>query len=556
VLDSWEVKSVFDAEFAHGNRLGKVRAEEIRREHEAFWSTGQWNPPNYRLPDPIVSAAERTAFAAFHGPATQAYSCVLPGEIVRQCLEHMTAGTLDPVALLHLEQLIVDEFQDLNPVDLQFVERVVAAGVQAFAAGDDDQSIYSFRYASPIGIQAFTTNHPTAGQHALSECFRCTASVVAAARALIEANPGPNRIPKALASLYTAAAPPALGVVHRWRFQNAFDEARAVAESSRDLIQAGTDPRDILILLSNQHVLSRMVCDALGAAGVQFESPKEESFVDSEVGRFMLALLRIICDTNDYVAYRLTLGLIPGVGIGTCCSIRRAVIDGGLNFRDVFHQQTLPPVFNTRSATALNRARAVLARIAGWQRGDTLDQRAADIHQILTSVFGSNGAQNWLDVTATLPTQINMEELRNVLWADTDEQQVELLNLVFARLNQPVPPNGILPKRVRIMTMHGAKGLSARVVFVPGLEEETIPGPRRQPYPGLVLEAARLLYVSITRARAAFVVSYSEGRIVNGRFMRPHPSRFTQSLNGPFVRRTSGLTTAETAEIALQCGIL
>ena len=124
VLDDWELENTFDAEFGHSAHVGKRRREEIRREHEAFWNTGAWGSASYIPANPPITAAERASFAAFHGPRTQTYSCVVPGEIVRQCLEHIQAGTLDPVALSHMQQLIVDEFQDLNPVDLQFVDEM------------------------------------------------------------------------------------------------------------------------------------------------------------------------------------------------------------------------------------------------------------------------------------------------------------------------------------------------------------------------------------------------------------------------------------------------
>ena len=122
VLDDFELEKVFDAEFRQGQQMRKERSEEIRREHEAFWSTGQWAPPNYIPPTPPISAQERAAFIAFYGPRSQAYSCVLPGEMVRQCLSQIMAGNLDPVGLIHLEQLIVDEYQDLNPIDIKFVD--------------------------------------------------------------------------------------------------------------------------------------------------------------------------------------------------------------------------------------------------------------------------------------------------------------------------------------------------------------------------------------------------------------------------------------------------
>src|ERR1019366_8031488 len=91
--------------------------------------------------------------------------------------------------------------------------------------------------------------------------------------------------------------------------------------------------------------------------------------------------------------------------------------------------------------------------------------------------------------------------------------------------------------------------LSARVVFIPGLEEHIFPGPWRQPSPGLVLEAARLLYVSITRARAACILTYATTRRIQGPVRATAASRFTASLNGPFVGRANGLQQAELQQI-------
>jgi len=553
VLDNWELETVFDSEFGHTHGLGATRREEVRREHEAFWNTGQWGPPNYIPPSPPVTPAERAQFQAFHGPRTQTYSCVLPGEIVRQCVGHMQAGTLDPAALLNLRHLIVDEYQDLNPVDLQFVDLMAARGVVLFVAGDDDQSIYSFRYASPSGIQSFTTRYPAAGRHGLSDCFRCTPAVLSTGQAVIGANPGPNRIPKNHVSLYAGAAPPLQGVVHRWSFPSGVAEARAIAESCRDLIQAGINPRDLLVLLSNLRTLGPSLATEFQTAGVPFEAARAETFLDSEAGRLILALVRIVCEPNDYVAHRVVLGLLPRVGVGTCNAISQAVIANNLNYRNIFYHALPAGAFNGRAVAALNRARALTGQVSAWQAGETLGQRTADLAGIVTSVFGVQEAQAWQAYAAALPQGATLEELRDFLWADTDEQQAGLLQAVYTRLNQPVPVGGLLPAKVRVMTMHGAKGLSGRVVFVPGLEEEIIPGPWRQPYPGLVLEAARLLYVSVTRARAACAISYARTRIVNGQFTQQTPSRFSAQLGGGFAYRTNGLSAPELQQIVQEC---
>jgi len=274
------------------------------------------------------------------------------------------------------------------------------------------------------------------------------------------------------------------------------------------------NPRDILVLLSNQRTLLPSLSSEFQREAVPFEPPHAEGFLDSLTGRMVFAMLRIACDVNDYVAHRVLLGVRPGVGIGTCTSLTDLVIANNLNYQTIFYQPLPSGVFTGRSLTALNNVRAVCSQIQGWRTSDTVAQRIADVGAIVSGAFGSSEAQVWEAFASALPAAMTLGELRDYLWADTDEQRSALLRAVLERLNLPIPAGGVMPARVRVMTMHGAKGLSARVVFIPGLEEETLPGPRRQPHPGLVLEAARLLYVSITRARVACIISYAQTRIV------------------------------------------
>ena len=173
VLGRWEQENVFDAEYRSIHHISKDRTEEIRRDREAFWSTGQQNPPNYIPPNPPITTAERDAFTTFPDPELSAIHACCPGETIRQCLAQFNAGVLDPAQLLQIDHLIVDEFQDLNPMDIEFVDSLINRGVTAFVAGDDDQSIYSFRYAFPNGIQKFTIRFP----HAASARWRTALGV-------------------------------------------------------------------------------------------------------------------------------------------------------------------------------------------------------------------------------------------------------------------------------------------------------------------------------------------------------------------------------------------
>ena len=128
---------------------------------------------------------------------------------------------------------------------------------------------------------------------------------------------------------------------------------------------------------------------------------------------------------------------------------------------------------------------------------------------------------------------MRLSELRDYLWADNAQQRNDILAAVRERLGPDaeasVPP---ALDRVRVMTMHGAKGLSARVVFIPGLEQGLLPNSHQTPYVAQLLEAARLLYVSITRAQAACVMSLAARRTIRGEFRHQHPSQFASQTGG------------------------
>lgn len=555
VLDDWETENIFDEEFGHVHNHGRRRRRHIREEHEAYWSTGVWAPPNYLPPEPPISPAERATFDGFVSPRTQTYACVLPGQIIRLCVAEMEAGLLNAVDLLGLRHLIVDEFQDLNPNDLKFVDHIIQQGATVFVAGDDDQSLYSFRHASPAGIQQFHVTYAGSAQHQLNDCFRCTPSVLAAAATLIAAHPGPGRIPKAPVSLYAASTPPVQGAMFRWRFQWARHEARAIAASCRDLIAAGMSPREIIILLSNQRDLMQPLLEEMTNAGVAVEHPREEGFIDTKTGRLVLALTRIVCNENDYISHRAVLCLRRGVGIVRCVAVFDAVVGANQNFRDMFYDALPAGVFAGAALTAINHARTTCATIAAWEPEDTLAMRSEEIAQIVEAHYDAAQADAWRAVTATLRPEMTIQELRDYLWAESDLQQAAVLEGVLQRIGEEVPEAGVLPPRVRIMTMHSAKGLSARVVFIPGLEDEILPGPWRQPYAGLVLEAARLLYVSITRARAACIVSFADRRTINGKPQTHTRSRFAPNLGGAWTAGPAGgLSAAEVGQIITDCG--
>jgi DNA helicase-2/ATP-dependent DNA helicase PcrA len=469
---------------------------------------------------------------------------MLPGEAVRECVDRMNQGILDPVALLGIQHLIVDEYQDLNPVDVEFIDLMAARGTELFVCGDDDQSIYSFRYGSPVGIQGFTTRHGSATSHILTDCFRSTQNVFSSAQALLAAFAAPTRIPKTQVSAYASSAPPEPGVVHRWKFQAGNLEAQAIAESCRSLIGSGVPASEIMILFSNKRDLAREVEGALNTLAIPFNSVKQDLISSTPTGRFVGALLRAVTDPDDYLAVRTMLGMSKGVGAKSCAGIREKTHLNHLNFRQLLTGVAVPSgIFTTRESRSIALVQSYWQQVQGWQGTDSIAMHQTAIGNILLQAFKDQAMKsNWDSIQ--FPPGMTLGDTLDLFCSRTEEEEQEVLKDVAARLGQ-VPSIAAQPDKVKCMTLHTSKGLSARVVFIPGLEQELLPGRHRMPYPGQIEEAARLLYVGVTRARAACIVSYSERRWVNGASTVHTPSTFCASLGGPFVPRANGLTNNE-----------
>ena len=546
VLDEWERKNLVDKEFAlTRSDTTPGRAEDIREFHEAWCATEQQSPPNYDSPSggPITQD-EKEAFIAFHSRRSQTYSYVLPGEMVLKCVDQARQNLLKLRNLVRIDHLLVDEFQDLNPVDLGFVRILHKEGVSLWVCGDDDQSVYAFRHATPKGIQTFHRRYSRVSLRELTHCFRCTPEILSAAAQLLVRHAGPDRIRKSTRSLWETADPPVRGRVERWTFRSGKAEAKGVATACRDLIEAGENPSDILILINNKNVLAKGIEEALDDAGVAHDSLRAEPFRDTDVGRFLLSVLRIVCEPNNYVAHRTLLQTLRRVGVRVCAQIADEIVAMNVRFRDLFYLSAARDGFSEGSAKrkALERAAAICGEISQWAQDEELAERRDDLYRLAEQNRSPDEAEDWKEFIAALPGAITLRELKDYISADTGSRQDEVLESVRDRIGEDefagVPAS---PRRVRLMTLHGSKGLTAQYVFVPGLEEGVFPNQRQTKHTARVEEAARLLYVGMTRARIGLVLSWAEWRVDRGQLDERSPSRFLESTGGAFRSHEGGL---------------
>jgi DNA helicase-2/ATP-dependent DNA helicase PcrA len=564
MLDNWEQANVYDREFASSLGCTPSRAAEIRLAHDAQWQT--LNPQHMNQAQ--ITPAEVQGFNAFHSARTNLYCCVLPGEVIYKCVEALQQGALQADQLPTIEHLIVDEFQDLNACDQEFVRLLSVNNAVLFVAGDDDQSIYSFRHANPNGIVQFQSIYPSSVMHVLTDCFRCTPAILGPASQLITYNQ--NRVPKNLTALYGSASPPVQGQMMVWSFQSAQEEARAVAQSCQELINAGMAGREdeILILISNRRVQLDIIAQELGNLGLPYEPPRGATLTNEyEAIRAVYALLRIARDNStgeeDYPAHRDVLGVLTGVGHATAKAIADACITNNQNFRGLFYLSQCPSWLSGRCPAAVQRVMAIVQSVSTWNMDDTLVSRSADITTILSSQIFTTGrnATNilaiWNSLVGALPVQMTLDELLQFLSSDSESDQQAILDLVNQRIGATqTSANGPVQKRIKILTMHGAKGLSGKVVFIPSAEQGIMPNFRALQATGLLIEQRRLFYVSVTRAMACCIASHASQHsgaqamaLTQRSVARLTRSQFLNEMSIPSVTRTSGLSQAEAAAI-------
>lgn len=362
-----------------------------------------------------------------------------------------------------------------------------------------------------------------------------------------------------------------------WSFQTAQEEARAIAQSCDELIRQGMAGREdeIVILIANRRVQLDLIALELGNLGLPYDPPRGASLTDeheSMRGRVRIAENSQSQESNeeDYPAHREVLGVLSGVGHTTAKAVADACIANNHNFHGLFYLPACPPWLSGRAASATQRVMSIAQTVGNWSMADTLASRVNDITTLLSSqIFnsGRNAANHlsiWSALSSALPILMTLDELFQFLAADTESDQQAVLDLVNQRIGtSQLQGTTTLPKRIRILTMHGAKGLSGKAVFIPSAEQGIIPNFKALQATGLLIEQRRLFYVSLTRTMACCIVSHAaqhtgaQAMALSQTFVsRLTRSQFLNEMNIASVTRTSGLSVAEASAIVTEIGNL
>lgn len=449
----------------------------------------------------------------------QIYGYTLRSELVYQLKHALTEGALQVES--PPEHLLVDEYQDLNACDLAVIKALVQRGAELFCAGDDDQSIYGFRYANPDGIRRFDREYTPCASLELAECKRCDRRILDLA--LYIARQDPRRIDKPIHSASNAGD----GEVHILRFDNQDDEADGIAKICAWLTKKkGILPEEVLILLRSDYngQFSKPIREVLEARGLEvakvsdplepLNCPTDDTGKRQSDGRIFLCLLRLIVNPQDHLAWRTLLELQDnGLGDKAMNGLYELARKKGKTFFDTLQLVKSDPALLPRFGRKIKEeVEAIESRVAGISPTPAVS---------LGDFIRALAAKLIADSAVRKAVCGVFERILEVADVDDLDGLLRAINVSLGEAEQDRQKGA-----VNLMTMHQAKGLSADAVFVVAAEDEYLPG---RSTGDRADDERRLLYVSVTRARHYLFLTHCN--------RRTGPQRHTGRASGQ-MRRT------------------
>ncbi len=468
-----------------GDGFGGSRDRHRRLQaFNAAWARLQSETPGWPE-DPIDQAFHRelVGWLRFH-------KAILIGELVPEALRYLRENPASPHRGV-FEHVLVDEYQDLNRAEQVLLDLLAEAG-HLIVIGDEDQSIYSFKFAHPEGIAAFDGTHPNTHDEALEECRRCPQRVVEMANTLIANNPG--RAPRALTPL--RGNPDGEVRVLQWRTME--DEAQGIAEIIRRRVQSAEVEGGRVLVLAPRRQLGYEIRNALNAIGVLAHSFFHEEaldgnpkLLDESAAQQAFTLLTLLANPEDRVALRCWCGFgSASLQSGAWTRLRQHCETSGESPRTALERLASGDLTIPQTGSLVDRFRELqrhlgeLAPVRGQALVDTLFP----------------GDRNWTDPIRSLAASIEGDEF--------DAQ--ELRETLRIGITQPELPTDV--DYVRVMSLHKSKGLTADLVAVVGCIEGLAPqeyDPRKTILTEEQFghEQRRLFYVAVTRTRRILILS-------------------------------------------------
>lgn len=423
------------------------------------------------------------------------------------------------------QHVLVDEFQDTNRIQYAWLRLLTHSRENLFAVGDDDQSIYSWRGAQVGNLQKFQKDYPGHRLIRLEQNYRSTGNILAAANALIAHNEG--RLGKTLWTDLGQGEPIAL-----YSAFNEQEEAHFVAERIKQWAREGQARREAAILYRS-NAQSRQFEEKLMTMGIPYRVYGGLRFFERAEIKDALAYLRLISNRHDDASFERVINTpTRGIGAKSLDLIRSTARSERCSLWQALSTLAQSENLPTRARTPLTQFAGLIERLTD----DTRD--LALWEQTRTAILSSGLRDHYQKEKSDQAEQRieNLDELVNAArqFENEPDHDAELPRLdqflahaaLEAGESQADPDSDC----VQLMTLHAAKGLEFKLVFMAGLEEGLFPSQQSLEDPERLEEERRLCYVGMTRAREQLYILHAETRRLYGKETYPRPSRFLREI--------------------------
>lgn len=440
--------------------------------------------------------------------------------------------------------VMVDEYQDTNHAQYEFVNLLAQKSNNLCVVGDDDQSIYKFRGATIENIMNFEQDYPGARVVRLEQNYRSTQNILDAANAVIA-----NNTERKGKTLWTAEGAGRKISLHT--AENEQDEADRIARTILEGVANGRKFSDYAVLY-RMNSQSMMFERMFAKQGIPHRIIGGTRFFDRKEVRDMIAYLSVVNNPGDEIRLRRILNT-PKRGIGdktvdTASQIGQQV--GESLFEVISHADEYP---------AISRAAGKLAQFSALMREFIDKNEAGDLlpSELYGELVERIGYVDFLraDEPEKAEDRIeNVQELSSMLQRYEQEAGEEASLSGFLEevaLFTDIDNYDHDADSVVLMTIHSAKGLEFPVVFLPGWEEGVFPGNAVLYDPTQVEEERRLAYVAITRAREELSLYNAESRMIFGTTSRNRISRFAEEIPEELTERTRSREYAYRSSVTL-----
>jgi DNA helicase-2/ATP-dependent DNA helicase PcrA len=428
-------------------------------------------------------------------------------------------------------QVHVDEFQDTNTIQYAWLRLLTDGKDNLFVVGDDDQSIYGWRGAKIENLYSFQKHYPNHQVIKLEQNYRSTGTILKVANTIIANNTG--RMGKELWTATGEGEPCSLYAAF-----NEQDEAYFVVERIRTWINEGGLRSDAAILYRS-NAQSRQFEEKLMATATPYKVYGGLRFFDRAEIKNALAYLRLMSNRNDDASFERIINT-PTRGIGA-----KAIDD----IRCIARDQSLSlwasaiVLINQRTMTA--RATNALIGFLELIKGLTSQTTDLELYEKVKFVIEKSGLIELYQKEKMDKGEEKVENLEELVNAarlfdfnrENEEGMGELdMFLTHAALESGDNQGEDFDDCVQLMTIHSAKGLEFKLVFLVGMEENLFPSQQSVDDVGRLEEERRLCYVGMTRAMQHLYLTYAESRRLYGRESYPRPSRFLREIPSELIQ--------------------